>query len=326
MKHIDAETIHSMLDYPGLVVALKEIFTSGVNVNKRYAMSEPVSDERHNDWILLPAWQFGRYKGIKIVSVHPDNEKRGLPSVQGLYVLFDGVTGAPLVTIDGAALTLRKTAANSALASELLSRQDSSVLLMVGAGALAVPLICAHSAVRKIEKVLIWNRTEPRARLVASQLGTKIKASVEVVSDLKKAVKQADIICCATMATKPLVSGKWLKAGAHLDLVGGYRPDMREADDDAVKKARVFVDNKSTTVKEAGDLTQPIAKGILKESMISDLAQLTRGLRPGRLKESDITLFKSGGGANEDLATAQYLLQKLDVPAARWARAVEVTD
>lgn len=314
MRVVGAEEVHAALDYPSLVEALRETYRRGVDRVDRYALDQPRPDGRRNDWLLLPAWQFGRHFGAKLVSVFPENE--ALPSVQGVYVLFDGKDGRPLACIDGAALTLRKTAANSALAATYLSRRDASSLLMIGAGALAPHLVLAHAAVRPIRRVAIWNRTPARAERLAEALSgdpALRDVTVGVADDLEAAVRAADVVSCATMAKDPLVQGRWLAPGTHLDLVGGFRPDMREADDEAVRRARVFVDARFTTVEHCGDISQPIASGLIADSDITDTFELAQGLRPGRRDEREITLFKSGGGGHEDLGAAQHLMAKLGI-------------
>jgi ornithine cyclodeaminase len=208
-------------------------------------------------------------------------------------------------------LTLWRTAAASALAATYLAREDASHLVLIGAGALAPYLARAHATNRPIKKVSIWNRSAPRAQGLAKELGNE-KFSVEVVSDAERAVRAADIVSCATLSTEPLVQGQWLKAGAHLDLVGGFRPVMREADDDAVKRARVYVDTRGGALKEAGDLVIPIARGIFRETDVQgDLFDLCRGTAKGRASGSEITLFKSVGTAIEDLAAAMLVWRKL---------------
>jgi alanine dehydrogenase len=314
MRVVSAEEVHAHLDYPGLVEALRDLFRRGCDRVDRMILAEPLPDGRQNDWLLLPAWQYGGHQGIKLVSVFPDNEKRGLASVQGLYVLFDGTNGLPLACMDGAALTLRKTAANSALAATYLAREDSRTLLMVGAGALGPHLIMAHAAVRPIARVLIWNRTPARAEALARSLEGKLdrpNISIAVTGDLEAAVPEADVISCATMSNDPIVRGRWLRPGTHLDLVGGFRESMRETDDDAVRRARIFVDARFTAAAHAGDIYQPLKSGLITDNDITDTFQLARGERPGRTGRDEITLFKSGGGGHEDLGTAQYLMARL---------------
>jgi ornithine cyclodeaminase len=208
--------------------------------------------------------------------------------------------------MDGAMLTLRKTAANSAAAADWLARKDAATLCMVGAGALAPHLVEAHCAMRPISKVLWWNRSRDALyRAITAVRPLLPHVAIEATTDLAAAVARADIVSTATMSLEPVVKGAWLKSGAHLDLVGGYRPDMREADDDCLKRAaRIYVDARFTTLEVAGDLTQPIASGLLDQASVVDMEQAARGQKPKRTSDSEITWFKSGGGGHEDLATA----------------------
>jgi alanine dehydrogenase len=310
MRYISAAELDANLEFPPLVDALRELFRRGVDQARSIHLNQPLADGRQNDWLLLPAWQFGRHMGIKLVSLFPENDSKGLASVQGLYVLFDGQNGLPVAAIDGAAITLWKTAANSALAATYLARADACTLLMVGAGALAPYLARAHCAVRPIARVMIWNRTRGTAERMAAALARPGLAT-EIVGDLAAAVGQADIVSCATMATAPVIKGTWLRPGIHLDLVGGYRPDMREADDDAVRRARIFIDAWFTAGEHCGDICQPLAAGVIAKDAVTDTFQLARGERPGRQSDDEITLFKSGGGGHEDLGTAQHILTRL---------------
>jgi ornithine cyclodeaminase len=310
MRYISAADLNATLEFPPLVEALRELFRRGVDEARAVHLSQPLSDGRRNDWLLLPAWQFGRHMGVKLVSVFAHNEAKGLASVQGLYVLFDGSNGLPLAAIDGAAITLWKTAANSALAATYLARKDARTLLMVGAGALAPYLVRAHCAVRPIAEVMIWNRTAKNAERMAGTLA-RPGLRVEVANDLAAAVARADIVSCATMASVPVIKGDWLRPGVHVDLVGAYRPEMREADDDVVRRARVFIDAWFTAGEHCGDICQPVAAGLLKKDDITDTFQLARSERPGRQRDDEITLFKSGGGGHEDLGTAQHILARI---------------
>lgn len=310
MRMIDAATLHQLADYPGLVAALREMNRSGVDQIERYYLSQKRPEGGTNDWLLLPAWWHDRVYGVKLISVFPGNEARGIDSIQGSYVLFDGKTGLPIAYLDGAALTLRKTAANSALAADLLARKDATTLTMVGAGALAPYLAAAHAAVRPITRILWWNRNRSR---LASVMAQAHLPGIEVVAvdDLFQAVAEADIVSCATRTTEPVVRGDWLKPGAHLDLVGGYLPEMREADDRALQRAtRPYVDARFTTVEVAGDICQPIAAGLVSARDVVDLGQVIRGEQPGRQSSSEITWFKSGGGGHEDLAVADYIVNR----------------
>lgn len=310
MLHLDADRVHALSDYPGLVAALKKMNAEGVDQLDRMLLSETRPNGAQNDWLMLPAWRHGRAFGIKLVSVFPENPALGRPAVQGIYALFDGESGAPVATLDGAALTLVKTAANSAMAADLLARKDSATLLMLGGGALAPHLIEAHCAVRRIQRVLWWNR---RSQPLVGPAETLRRRGIpaEIVEDLASAAQSADIISAATRATNPLIQGAWLRPGSHLDLVGGYLPEMREADDAAFRAARRhYIDARFTTIEVAGDVCQPIREGLAKTTDFIDMFELNRGDRPGRESAAEVTWFKSGGGGHEDLAVAQYLFER----------------
>lgn len=255
----------------------------------------------------LPAWQPGDSLGVKLVTVFPENPgARGIPSVQAVYVLFDGTSGTPLAIMDGTELTYRKTSADSALGSRLLSRPDSRTLLMVGAGGLAPHLIAAHREVRpSLKRVLIWNRTRSKAVGLAAALGA------EVADDLQEATWEADIISTATMAPEPLIAGDLLSPGTHLDLVGAFLPHCREVDDQVIRRAAIFVDSRDAAVHECGDLVIPLEAGLITEDDIqADLFQLCRGEHPGRQDPTQITMFENGGGGHLDLMTATFIRQQ----------------
>ncbi len=311
IRVIDAEAVHGALEYPSLVAALGEMYRVGCELNELLRLSLAGAGGTVSNFLMRPAWQRDRNIGIKLATVFPDNNAKGLPTVFGTYVLMDGATGAPLACIDGTLLTLYKTAANSALGATYLARDDAETMLMVGAGALAPHLIEAHAAVRPIRRVRVWNRTPARAEALATGRAWPAHLAVSAVGDLEGAAREADVISCATMTVEPLIRGAWLKPGAHLDLVGGYTPEMREADDEAVRRARVFVDTREGTLGEVGDIAAPIANGVIAEAdLAADLAQLVRGERDGRRGHDEITLFKNGGGGNQDLATAQYIVRR----------------
>ena len=310
MRTITAEDIDRVLTYPALVETLREAFRGDIEVPVRHhhAIGNAML-------LLMPAWSAAAqgaesFLGCKVVTVFPDNGKIAKPAVLGSYILMSGQTGEPLAVMDGTSITRWRTACASALAASYLAREDASHLVMVGAGALAPYLVRAHASVRPLKRVTLWNRTRGHAVQAAFALAVG-GLEVEVVDDLEPAVRDADIVSCATLSTAPLVHGKWLKKGAHVDLVGGFTPKMREADDDAVKKGRVYVDTLAA-LKEAGDLTQPLKKGALKKTGVrGDLFQLCRGKAKGRTKDGEITLFKSVGTAIEDLACAMLVWRGL---------------
>ena len=309
MRFISADDLARIFTFPRLIEALRQAFRSPITVPARHHHTIERPDEPAATLLLMPAWtdagSEGAYLGVKIVSVYPGNSARSLPSIFGTYLLMDGATGAPLAAIDGQALTLWRTAAASALAASYLAREDSSRLVMVGAGALAPSLIRAHASVRPIADVQIWNRHADKAEQLAATF-TGSSYQVRATTDLEAAVRDADIVSCATLTSEPLVRGAWLNPGAHLDLVGGFTPKMRETDDDAIRRSRVYVDTRSGAMKEAGDIVQPLASGVLIEFDIAgDLFDLCRGKTSGRKSAEDITLFKSVGTALEDLAAAR---------------------
>jgi alanine dehydrogenase len=298
MRRFDADALAELLSGAGLVEALRDAFRGGVDAPARHHHHIPVPGAADGTLLLMPAWQAGGHLGVKIVSIFPDNASRGLNSVQGAYLLLDGTTGVPLALFDGAVLTRWRTGAASALAASYLARPDSARLLMVGTGSLAPHLVAAHAAVRPIREVRVWGRRPEQARALAAQLDSPARRAIPV-ADLEAAVREADVVSCATLAREPLV------------LVGGFTTEMREADDEAVRRARVYVDTRAGALAEAGDVVQPLRSGILREEDIAgDLAGLARGLCDGRRTPHEITLFKSVGTAVEDLAAARYALER----------------
>jgi ornithine cyclodeaminase len=254
----------------------------------------------------MPAWRTGRRLGVKLVTVFPGNRERGLRAVNAVYALFDATTGEPIATFDGDEITARRTAGASALAARFLARRDARHLAMVGAGRQARGLIEAHSHVRPIERVSLWSRTFAHAEAAAREMAGA-GLPVTAVRDLEAAVREADVVSCATLSTGPLVRGAWLRPGTHLALVGAFRPEMRETDDAAIARADVIVvDRRESALAEGGDLVQALAGGAIAPGAIAaDLASLARGAHPGRTADDQVTVFKSVGFALEDLAAAE---------------------
>jgi len=317
VKVVSEAELLAVLDDRGLVERLREAFREGAESPLRHGHAVPASGGQAT-LLLMPAWQEGRSLGVKVVTVFPGNAARGLSAVQAAYLWLDAETGAPLALMDGAALTRRRTAAASALAADYLARRDSATLAMVGTGSLAPHLVAAHAAVRPIRDVRVWGRTPEKARALAASLDRPGLRATAVV-DLEAAVRGADVVSCATLAAAPLVRGAWLAPGMHLDLVGGFTPEMREADDEAVRRSRVFVDTRAA-LEEAGDMVQPMASGLLRRDDVTDLADLVHARRPGRTSDGEITLFKSVGAALEDLAAAGMAWERLARAAGGTAR------
>jgi alanine dehydrogenase len=311
IRTVDAARVEAALPYGPLIEALARAFVAGGGAPVRHHHDFERPGQPDGVLLLMPAWQAGEAVGVKLATLAPGNEARGLPLVQAVYVLFDGTDGRPLALLDATRLTERRTACASALAAGRLARRDSRHLVMVGAGALAPHLVRAHATVRPIRRVTVWNRTEEKAlRLAAALAREGLEAGT--TRELEAAVAEADIVSCATTSPLPLVRGAWLRPGTHLDLVGAYKPGLRECDDEAVRRARVFVDTRGGALAEAGDIIQAIAGGALTEDgILADLFELCRGEHPGRESESDITLFKSVGHALEDLAAARLVVESL---------------
>jgi ornithine cyclodeaminase len=298
---IGAAATRDALPFDALIPALKTAFAAGATVPERHHHHIPHPD---GDGVLLlmPAWS-GGLLGTKVATIHPANTARGLPSVHSTYLLANTATGAPLALLDGDEITTRRTIAVSALAASYLAREDAADLLIVGAGRIAALAAEAFAAVRPIRTVTVWNRDAVKAeRLVAELRATGFKA--KAAASLEDAARRADIITCATPSTAPIVHGDWLQPGAHLDLIGSFTPAMREADDACFVRGHIYVDTRDA-LAEAGDLTGPIAAGVITaDDVRGSLADLCAGRVAGRASDDDITVFKSVGTALADLAAA----------------------
>ena len=310
MRILSATDVARALPWPALIDRLATTFRQGVESPPRHHHSMQRPDGEAT-MLLMPAWEKSGYIGMKMVNVFPQNADAGLPAISGLYILCEGKHGRPLACLDGSELTRRRTAAASALAARELARSDASTLLLAGTGKLAPMLIEAHAAVRPIRQVRIWGRNPDKATALAREFSDRF--DTRAVTDLDEAVADADIISCATLSTEPLIHGRMLKAGSHLDLVGAFRPSMRETDADCFRHAEVFVDTYAGARGEAGDILQAIDEGAFSADDIrADLAELLRGERPGRSGDTAITLFKSVGASLEDLAAAIEVWEQLE--------------
>lgn len=306
MRSVQAADIRRVLTFPLLIDALEA-------AHRRPPMETQDAFLGDARYFVRHAVDRGRYMASKLITSFPDNPGQALPAVQAVCVLFDGTNGAPLAVLDGTEITYWRTAADSALGAKLLSNTMPETMLQIGAGDLAPWLVRAHRAVRpSLERVLIWNRTPARAHALAALLREEGTAA-EVANDLDTALAHADLISAATRTKSPLIKGAHLKPGAHLDLVGGYTPDMREADDAAVRRARVFVDRRTSAFDGAGDILQPIANGTICDSdVLGDLYDLVQGRVEGRRSPSGITFFKNAGGGHLDLMTAEVVYRRMD--------------
>lgn len=311
MRVVTSAEIDRVLTFPALIDALAEAFGGDMvtPVRHHHEIERPGA---HGTLLLMPSWtgpatQNG-FVGVKIVSVFPENGAKGLPSVMGSYLLMDGATGEPVSVLDGTRLTVWRTAAASALAARHLARADASRMVMVGAGSLAPFLIRAHMSQRPIREVALWNHNFERAKSLAAEL-TREGLPVTAVPNLEAAVREADLVSCATLSTSPIVQGAWLKEGAHLDLVGAFNLRMREADDEALRRAQVYIDTPAAK-SEGGDVAVSLQAGGIAESHIrGTLADLCQN--PPHRDPKAITAFKSVGAALEDLAAAMLVWRSL---------------
>jgi len=281
-------------------IALTDALAAGHDLPK--ASVEDVFLYSDNNTLLnRSAWIKGMGLAVKCATIFPDNRKSGKAMIGGAVNLFSGEDGALEAILDFHLVTKWKTAADSLLAARRLARPDSSKILIVGAGTVGRSLHAAYKSAFPDAAFTVWNRSPEGAKSFQADF-----PDVVIADDLETAVRAADIITSATMATEPNIFGDWLQPGQHVDLIGAYRPDMREVDDAALLRSRVFVDNMHTTVGHIGELKIPIAAGVIDASHVVadyyDLDAFARG------SDDEITLFKNGGGAHLDLMTARYIL------------------
>jgi len=300
MKIINAADVGARLSWQQAVEALRD----------GHRQPKPLADDMllapgENRLLVRSAWIEGLGGGLKAVTIFPGNPSASppLPAVQGQFLLFGEGDGDVVAVIEGAALTAWKTAADSALGADLLARTSSDVLTMIGAGAMAEPLVRAHKSVRPgLSKVMLWNRNLEKCRFLKSTLAD-LGVEIGIAESLEAAVRSADIICTATMACEPLIHGDWLRPGTHVDLVGAYTPTMREADDVALTRGRLFADFAPSAL-ETGELAIPLSQRVIMPSdLVGDLYGLVAGTC-GRETEKEISLYKNGGGAHLDLMMA----------------------
>jgi ornithine cyclodeaminase len=307
---LDAQTTADRLPFAALVAALQAGFATGCQLPERHHHRIERSGEPDATLLLMPAWSHAadpqQYLGVKIVTVVPGNTARNLPGLFSTYILYDAVTGQQLAIMDGNTITGRRTVATSALAARMLARPESAQLLVIGSGRIGSLLPCAYRAVLPIEQVEVWDINPAGAKALAARLRADgIPATA--VTDLEAAVGAADIVSSATLATEPLIIGEWIRPGTHVDLIGGFTPQMREADDDLIRRAAVYVDT-NEALHEAGDLVQPLASGAIAQDHVrGTLAQLSRHEIATRTSRDQVTCFKAVGSALADLVAARMV-------------------
>lgn len=284
-------------------VALTEAIAAG-HALPRAEVGDTILRRGGDTLLTRSAWIDGMGLAVKAATVFPQNPQKGVASINGAVTLFDDATGCLEALVDFTLVTKWKTAGDSLLAARHLARRDARNILIVGAGAVALSMVEAYRAGFPSARFTVWARNPEAARAFAERTGATPAA------DLEAAVRRAEIIATATMATAPILRGDWLQPGTHLDLIGAYRPDMREADDSVMRRARVFVDSRATTIHHIGELMQPLAAGVIAETdVIADFYDLAAGTF-ARQSDDEITLCKNGGGAHLDLMTARYILDR----------------
>jgi len=304
MLNIDFAGVHRLATVESLIEPMRRAFSAPAFSPPRAHYDIGASGESRT-LLIMPAWHPGGSIGVKITTVFPHNTDRGLPSIAGAYMLLSAETGQARALIDAGALTQLRTAAVSAMAADLLAPSNPKILLMVGTGALSRYLIEGHLAVRKYQSILIWGRNPRKAEAVAEQFSAR-GHRISVQADLEQSTRSADVISCATMSDNALIKGNWLKPNCHLDLVGSYKPTMREADDECMRRAFIAVDTLDA-LKESGDLIGPIAHGVVQKDRIRLLNGLVAQRTSGSRQEK--TVFKSVGVALADLAVAEWLVR-----------------
>lgn len=308
-EYIDAESVAERLPFDALIDALAGAFQRPVEAPLRTHgdLGAPPGVPEQRELLVMPAWVPAGEIGVKLVTLFEHNDRRGQPRIQGLYVLFHPEHGAPLALLDAAALTTRRTAAASALAARHLAREDAETLLVCGSGRLARALPRAYAEIRPLRRVRVWARRADAARETAAELQSALPGvEIDVPPDLESAVRTADIVTTAVPSREAFIEGAWLAPGAHLDLIGSYRPDMHEADTEALLRSTKFVDTREGVLAEAGEFIDAIANSEISEADIAaDLTELVTGAHAGRSAGEEITLFKSVGTALEDLAAAR---------------------
>jgi ornithine cyclodeaminase len=309
MRVFGAEEIQELITPRSLVEVLRRAFQADLVCPSRQIVAVPGSTQQRL-CLIMPAFDGSGAGAVKLVTVFPGNAARALPTIQAAILLFSE-DGTPVAMLDGTIVTRLRTAAASALASTFLSRQDSAHLVIIGTGSLAPHMAAAHAAVRPIRRISICGRREAAAERTAAAIRLMVKPEVEVLSasSVETAVASADIVSCVTSSATPVLAGRWLREGALVDLVGGFSPDKREADDDVMRRSRIFVDTFEGAMTEAGDILDPLSRGVIaREQVEAELADLVRGRHVGRVTDKELVTFKSVGTAIEDLAAAQAVL------------------
>jgi ornithine cyclodeaminase len=312
---INKEKITSLLPMQECIPVMEEMFSSLARGN----CMQPL---RSIFWLpgkkgllgMMPGYdRYHEVMGIKVISVFHANRHEGHPSHQGVVILFDARQGRPLMMFDAQEITAIRTAAASAVATKILSREDSETLAIIGSGEQAERHIESISLVRKIKQVNIWGRNEKNARHLMEKISTRYSFNIFVKEDARSAVVNADIICTVTSSTQPLITGEWVKVGAHINAVGSSMPNARELDSNVILKSKLFTDCYESIFHEAGDFLIPKNEGIVDDSHVkAELGEVIVGKKKGRENSDEITIFKSLGIAAEDIFSCWHIYQKIE--------------
>lgn len=307
MQIFDADQVRARLDPAALVQALREAFAHEDRITVPERAHLRMDEDLDSTLLVMPAWQPGRYVGVKVVGHYPRNGERGLPGILGTYLLSDATDGRPVAVLDATELTPWRTAAASALAADLLAPQQVREHLLVGTGKVAAAVPACYAAVRDVDVTRVWGRDPERSAALVEQLRAQGYAA-EVAPDLRAAVRTADVVTSATASDRPLVLGEDVRPGTHVDLIGAFAPSMVEADEALVTLAEVFTDGPEALL--AGDLAGPLERGTFAETDVrATLADLAAGRHTGRRDQDEVTLFKSVGTALEDLVAAALVVE-----------------
>lgn len=313
--HLDAATLARHLAWPALIDAMSHMHRQDCQVPERlhYEVGRAGASAQDKATLLvMPAWS-SRHIGLKVVNVFPANARAGHPALNSTYQLFSNETGTLIATLEGMALTVRRTVATSAAAAARLARDDARHLLVLGAGRVARLIPHAYARVRPLARVEVWDIDAGLAQTLVNELRMQ-GFEARIAPDLDAAIGRADMVSAATLSTRPLVHAHCVKPGTHVDLIGAFRPTMRESDDALMAHATIVVDT-PMACHEAGDLCQPLQSGLLRRQAISTLADVVDGRHPGRRHAQEVTVFKSVGSARADLVAAALAVQAREASA-----------
>lgn len=309
---IDGKTVRHCLSMTDCITAMAAtmvaLYHQQVVLPQR--LSCDVNDRQDQLLVMPAAVNDPPLVGVKALTLYANNPSASLPAIQGFISLFDAASGRPVALIDAASITAIRTAAASAAATQVLARQDASILTLIGTGVQAETHLQSILAVRPIKTVNVWGRNKEKAQRFVEGVSATYDVEITVVEDIQTAVQAADIICTLTSAKHALIKGEWLKSGVHINLVGSHSPHRREVDSDTIKQARLFVEVKSAALIEAGDILIPISNNEISSShILGEIGAVIAGDIPGRESDSDLTVYKSLGNAAQDLVAARIAFE-----------------